>query len=118
MSKKNKKQSSMSKKAKTLTFHSLRKANLDRCNKYFHKIDDWSFTDWACALAGEVGELCNFIKKAHRGQSISKEEFAKEIADIQCYLDLLAARMNINLADCVIRKFNEVSDRKNCKIKL
>ncbi len=105
-------------KVKGFRFSQLREANVLRCEKHFHKLNDWSATDWACALAGEVGELCNFIKKARRGQKVPKEEFAKEIADVQMYLDLLAASMDIDLADCVIKKFNEVSDRKKSKIKL
>ena len=55
-----------------LTFNKLREANVKRCNKHFHKLNDWSPTDWGCALAGEVGELCNFLKKARRGENVSK----------------------------------------------
>lgn len=105
-------------KIKGFRFSQLREANVARCEKHFHKLNSWSSTDWACALAGEVGELCNFIKKARRGQNIPQQEFAKEIADIQCYLDLLAASMDIDLAQATIDKFNEVSDRKNSKIRL
>lgn len=101
-----------------LTFSKLRAVNVKRCNKHFHKLNDWSPTDWGCALAGEVGELCNFLKKARRGENVSKDDIAKEIGDVQCYLDLIAARLKINLAECVIDKFNEVSARKNCKIRL
>lgn len=101
-----------------LTFSKLRKANVKRCNKHFHKLDSWSPTDWGCALSGEVGELCNFLKKSLRGEDVSKDDIAKEIADIQCYLDLIAARLGIDLADCVIDKFNEVSARKNSDIML
>jgi len=105
-------------KFKDFTFSQLREANVARCEKHFHKLNIWSNTDWACALAGEVGELCNFIKKMRRGQDVPIEKLAKEIGDIQCYLDLLAARLGIDLAEATIEKFNEVSDRKNCKIKL
>jgi len=111
-------ESSRRRKFRELRFSQLREANVRRCEKHFHKLNDWTATDWACALAGEVGELCNFIKKARRGQKIPQQEFAKEIADIQCYLDLLAAKMGIDLAEATINKFNEVSDRKKSKIKL
>lgn len=111
-------ESSRRRKFRELRFSQLREANVRRCEKHFHKLSDWTATDWACALAGEVGELCNFIKKARRGQKIPQQEFAKEIADIQCYLDLLAAKMGIDLAEATINKFNEVSDRKKSKIKL
>jgi NTP pyrophosphatase (non-canonical NTP hydrolase) len=47
-----------------------------------------------------------------------KHEAAKEMSDVICYLDLLASRMGIDLEKAIIEKFNEVSDRKGCKIKL
>jgi len=113
-----KKKMKRSTKPNELTFSKLRAVNIKRCNKHFDKISNWSPTDWGCALAGEVGELCNFLKKDRRGEEVSKDDIAKEIADVQCYLDLLAARMGIDLAECVIDKFNEVSARKNSKISL
>ena len=41
--------------------------NRARCDAAFHPLDAWTPTDWATALAGEVGELCNLIKKFRRG---------------------------------------------------
>jgi NTP pyrophosphatase (non-canonical NTP hydrolase) len=101
-----------------LSLQELRNANVSRCNAHFHDINSWSPSDWACALAGEVGELCNLIKKQKRGDSIDVNEMAKEAADILCYLDLLCARMNINLSEITRKKFNEVSERRNCNIRL
>ena len=109
---------SKNKRKSPLTFKELRKANTKRCEKHFHKLESWTPTDWACALAGEVGELCNFIKKKRRGDKIPLSDIAKECADVQCYLDLLSASLSISLEEATIDKFNEVSDRKNCKIKL
>lgn len=127
--------------AAPLTFAALRKANTERCNSAFnHKLGDWSLTDWACALAGEVGEAANLIKKLRRGdygdirfepQHIAikageddattpqlHEALADELADIACYLDLLAARAGIDLEAAIRRKFNIVSDRRGSPIKL
>lgn len=116
---------------KDLTFRQLREAGIKRCEKHFHKVNEWSPSDWATALAGEVGEACNFIKKIRRLKSKhfkgdksrkhKKELYkatGKEIADALCYLDLLAARMGFQLDDLVKQKFNEVSDRVGSKIKL
>jgi NTP pyrophosphatase (non-canonical NTP hydrolase) len=125
---------------KELTFKKLRKVNIARCEKYFHKIEEWSEAEWACALAGEVGELCNFIKKRTRllkskkfvkglksndyAKSLNKsfndlgEEAKKEIGDIMCYLDLISARLGVTVEDCTRNKFNEVSDRVGSKLKL
>jgi len=95
-----------------LTFSALRKANYERCvTSYKHAIDDWSPTDWACATAGEVGELCNLIKKLRRGEDIPLEDVGREMADVVIYLDLLAARMGLKLDEVVVGKFNESSKK-------
>lgn len=101
-----------------MTFRELTKANTKRCNESFHKINEWSPTDWGCAAAGEMGELCNMLKKMKRGKKIAKSKVADEIADTVMYLDLLATRLDIDLETAVRRKFNIVSDRKKSKIKL
>ena len=46
------------------------------------------------------------------------KEAKKEIGDVLCYLDLIAAKMGFKLDECVKEKFNEVSDRVGSKIKL
>jgi NTP pyrophosphatase (non-canonical NTP hydrolase) len=95
-----------------LTFRDLRHVNVRRnIELYKQQIDDWSPTDWACAAAGEMGETCNKIKKLKRGDDIPLSDVADEIADTVIYLDLLAARMGIDLAQAVINKFNATTDR-------
>lgn len=47
-----------------LTFSKLRATNVKRCEAVFFGLQSWSPTDWGCALAGEVGELCNKLKEA------------------------------------------------------
>jgi len=114
-----------------LTFERLRRQNKRRCEAYFHKIHEWSEAEWACALAGEVGELCNFIKKRTRILKSEKftrqtdkdleplrQEAKKEIGDALAYLDLTATSLGFRLEDCVRDKFNEVSERVKSKIKL
>lgn len=101
-----------------LTFKELGKTNRERCEAVFHPVNNWSPTDWACAMAGECGEACNFIKKLRRGEPISPADIGKELADVVIYADLLAQRLGLDLGDCVRDKFNEVSDRKHCSLKL
>lgn len=113
-----------------LTFSDLRAVNVERCESVFHRITDWSPTDWACAMAGECGEACNEIKKLKRldGADAAFDTLEKraelrlkigaELADIVIYVDLLAKRLDLDLERCVIDKFNEVSDRRNCSLKL
>ena len=93
-------------------------ANAFRCETVFHAIDDWSEGDWMTAVAGEVGEAANLIKKRRRGEDILLSEVAAELADAVTYIDLLAARMRIDLAVAIRDKFNVVSKRRACDIRL
>lgn len=116
---------------KSLTFDTLRHENTARCNESFHPLFSWSPMDWAAAMAGEVGEACNLIKKMRRlvkedddWGSIPLKDRAKvrevidELADVVIYADLLATRMGEKLENAIIRKFNEVSIRVNSPRKL
>lgn len=97
---------------RTIDLRGLRELNAHRCSVSFgHGVDGWSETDWACAVAGEAGELCNLIKKRRRGDDIGMGAVADEIADVVIYLDLLAARLGIDLGDAIAAKFNAVSGR-------
>ncbi|MEM1099737.1 MAG: hypothetical protein AAGH92_13240 [Planctomycetota bacterium] len=101
-----------------LTFHAMRVANVARCLSVYHPVKEWSPTDWATAVAGEVGEACTLIKKRRRGEGISKTAIADELADAVIYLDLLAEALDIDLGGAVVRKFNVVSDRVGSGIKI
>lgn len=121
----------MSDGKKYLTFNGLREANKKRLAQFknCHGFpahsnpdgSDWTRSDWLEATAGELGEYANFSKKFRRGD-IAEEEFlenaAKELADTMIYLDLLAFRLGIDLGEAVRDKFNLVSDRINCDIKI
>lgn len=115
------------KNTEPLTFKKLAAVNYARCRRW-HKsedLSDWSISDWACAMAGEAGEICNAVKKLRRlednllsknakGREIKSYEHAKkkigeEIADTVLYLNLLAIRLGLNLEEEVVKKFNSVS---------
>lgn len=96
--------------------------NLSRCLRWHPAgINSWSLSDWSVALAGEVGELCDVVKKLNRardglrGNKLTPEELnvelAKEIADVFIYLDLLARAAHVDLYAAIRDKFNEVSER-------
>lgn len=102
----------------SLDLLTLRIANQKRCEQSFHPIDEWSETDWGCAVAGEVGELCNLLKKRKRGDNIPLKAVMDEIADTIIYLDLLAARLGVHLSGPIRDKFNEVSKRMNSTVEL
>ena len=108
----------------------LRVANVRRCEEVFHSLHAWTPTDWACALAGEVGEACNAVKKLRRiadGTNTAKDPqteaeaikaIGAELADTIIYADLLAARLGIDLSYEIQCKFNEVSRRMNSTVRL
>ncbi len=113
-----------------LKFSELREANVARLPQFknakgeiVHKTDgsDWMLSQWSNAVCGELGEAANLIKKIERGDFTleeKREELAKEFADVVTYLDILALRSGIDLGQATVDKFNEVSDRINCKVML
>jgi len=122
---KSRSKSSKSSKLNRIKFNlaSFSEINQKRCEEHFYDVCSWSLSDWGCALAGEAGEACNFIKKIRRLQGKKdeksskerkalKKELAKELADVFCYLDLISTQLKIDLGKEIIDKFNEVSGRK------
>lgn len=97
----------------SLTFDDFQRINKERCEQVFHPVDDWTENDWALALAGEVGELCNLLKKKRRGDDVNEEDIDREAADIYAYLDLFLTRRRRITGNVIAAKFNEVSRLKN-----
>jgi len=106
--------------------HQLRIQNAKRCPAFGHTIEDWELPRWGNALAGEVGELCNIIKKLDRGVKFDRDgmtpltvnQLADEAADIVIYLDLLCQKAGIDLSTSIVRKFNQRSDEMGNNIRL
>lgn len=101
-----------------LDFSTMRHANHNRNETKFTGCREWTLGDWGNAMAGEVGEACNKIKKLRRGDDISHRAIADELADVVLYADLLADKLGISLGAAVARKFNEVSRRVGSHIRL
>ncbi len=111
-----------------LTFNTLRNANRQRqldVPKFRHP--EWALSAWSNATLGELGEAANIIKKIERGdfKDLSakkreqvKKKLAKELADTVTYLDLLAQKAGIDLGEATISKFNEISRRVKCSIRI
>jgi NTP pyrophosphatase (non-canonical NTP hydrolase) len=78
----------------------------------------------ATELAGEVGELCNALKKLERerlgvkGTRATLEHVAEELADVFIAGDLLAMQFGINVGEAVQAKFNKTSKAYGLKTKL
>lgn len=75
-------------------------------------IAPWSVEDTrflAMALAGEVGELLNFLKKEWRGdQKDFKPAIRAELADIRVYLHLVATALKVDIDEAVEEKLPEI----------
>ncbi len=114
----------------SLTFADLRKANAARLPLFRNKKGEpchtendanWTYKDYTIAILGEAGEICGWIKSHQRGEITYEEmveEVAKELGDVQTYLDILANKLGISLEDATSSKFNEVSNRVGVNIKL
>jgi NTP pyrophosphatase (non-canonical NTP hydrolase) len=111
----------------SMSFAGLRAANASRCKRW-HKggLEEWSATDWATAVMGEAGEMCNAIKKLRRietdalninepgrqftDRKTAVESIAKEMGDTLIYMDLLAQRLGVDLEKSIIEVFNQKSE--------
>jgi NTP pyrophosphatase (non-canonical NTP hydrolase) len=107
-----------------LDLASFRPLNVQRATDGFKCYDNQPLTYWTTALAGEVGELCNMIKKMQRverggidggssytAKDINKEMLKEEIGGIAIYLDLLASLLDISLEEAIIDTFNSKSEK-------
>lgn len=108
-----------------MTLYELRLANTSRVIKW-HADKTWTVTDWSNAAAGELGEMCNAIKKLRRiedempninerGRDITTREQAldkigREAADTVIYLDLLMAYLGLSLEEFIKLVFNKKSE--------
>lgn len=82
---------------------------------------DWSLAHWCNAVTGELGELANLIKKIERGDFTLedvRQEVADELADVQIYLDILAFRCGVDLAEATVSKFNRTSERVGSDVRI
>lgn len=111
----------------SMTFAEFAAANKARCESkdgFEHPISSWSLSDWMVALAGEVGEAADIVKKLNRirdnvgtrrtKNTVETERdlrilLAYEIADIMSYLDLFTQAAGVNLEVATILKWNMVS---------
>lgn len=107
-----------------LNLEAMRPINVQRAKEGFRCYDNQPLTYWTTALAGEVGELCNMIKKMQRvekggvdggssytAKDINKEMLKEEIGGIVIYIDLLASLLDIDLGEAITETFNKKSEQ-------
>jgi NTP pyrophosphatase (non-canonical NTP hydrolase) len=111
---------------KLLTFADVSRINRERCVRWFggKDLDTWTPAEWACAVAGEAGEVCDAVKKLKRfdggtasannpqGREAAIAKIATEIGDTFIYLDLMAQALGIDTARAIAETFNRVSERE------
>lgn len=104
----------------------LRVANVARVPDFkTGPLDAWSPAERGNELAGEVGELCNELKKLLRWQKGGKhpgpdylERIKDELGDVIICADLIGAQLEIDIVDAVRNKFNKTSDKIGSQVKL
>jgi len=114
-----------------LTFQDLRNANVARLPEFKSRVgtlahskpdgSDWSLADWCTAVTGELGEAANLLKKVRRGDAVLADlrgQLAAELADVVCYVDILAFQAGVDLGDAVAAKWNLVSERVGSKLRI
>jgi len=83
---------------------------------------DWSLLEWCGAMSGEVGELCEAIDAlplAMRDvRAAHTQNIAKEMADVICYVDLVAMRSGLALDDHDFDRMPRISSLKQIGTKL
>ena len=67
---------------------------------------------WATSLAGEVGELCNLVKREARDGTDLTPQVGEEIADIVITSFLMASVLGLRIEDVVTRKRELVRTRE------
>ncbi|MFC5861071.1 hypothetical protein ACFPT7_02065 [Acidicapsa dinghuensis] len=107
-----------------MTFAEFQRRNIARSRIAFPTCNDWSLNDWAVALVGEAGELCNLLKKNRRALATderflldgpfyeqARQAVIDELADVIIYADLMLSQLGASTAEAVGAKFDEVSKR-------
>lgn len=111
-----------------LNLKEFSKLNRDRAVEGFKTYERVPLTYWTTAIAGEVGELCNMIKKLERvknggidggssytAATITKEMIEEQIGGIAIYLDLISGILDIDLQQAIIKTFNSKSEKYGFK---
>ena len=103
-------------------FVSLHKANAARQKLWGGALQGPLYR--ATELAGEVGELCNVVKKLERerlglpGSRATREQLEDELGDALICLSLLALEYDVDMDAAAARKFNKTSDKMGFPIKM
>ena len=81
--------------------------------KYASKTLQKKFSDvfFGLALAGEVGEVCNLIKKQKRDGVSHRERILEECGDCLWYLTMLVESLDSTLEEVAVQNLEKLEDR-------
>lgn len=100
-----------------MEINEFQRLNVRRCVEAFPACANWDLSDWMTAIAGEVGEAANLVKKINRGDfeldGKMAIELGKEIADVMTYCFIVLDCIGRPAEEALIEKFDEVSKRVN-----
>lgn len=109
---------------KDVTIRDIVATHRERQKLWHQGAKPWTLADWGNALAGEIGEVCNKIKKIRRiqldmtGQQLRNQpdhvgpligDIAGELGGAFVYMIALADALQIDLTDAIRDEFNKVS---------
>ena len=94
-----------------MNFEEYQRLALRTANNYEK---DWSLrvSNWSMGLAGEAGEVVDYLKKVvHHGHTIDEDHIAKELGDVLWYVAMLADEFEIRLDDVAQRNADKLRAR-------
>ena len=87
----------------------------ERLIEFIEKNQQWDvggIINASFGMPGEVGELCDYIKKAiFHGHDIDKVKVKKEIGDCAWYLALMCESFNVNLEEIMQLNIDKLKAR-------
>ena len=74
--------------------------------------EDKRFANFAMGVAGEAGEVCDYLKKVlFHGHEFDKEILTKELGDVMWYIATLANTANIDLEEIAKKNIEKLKKR-------
>ena len=78
----------------------------------FKRFDVGGVINACLGLPGEVGEVCDMVKKAiFHGHSINKEDVKKEIGDVMWYLAMICDSFGFDIEEIAKMNIDKVKER-------
>lgn len=104
------------------TLEQLENINVERGKFFddFHYFEEKNVLYYSNAIAGELGEFSNMLKKMLRGDKFDRDGktlitpylICTELADIIIYAEFITSIYGLSLSGILREKFNEVSINK------